>query len=172
MRLFAFHRLRPIPDIQPRNGGEVGITRDEGAVTESQSDRGNLHIDLLHRTPNAAQMGKDPPEFSGRIQIERPQKEIPQRALDLWKVGRPRLAILRTKEKFANHRKTSADAMSLAVGLLNARELFRDDRCSLRRGRCREDSASRLEPHLLSHGLLRVIPNPLQASFEFGPFFI
>ena len=51
-------------------------------------------------------------------------------------------------------------------------ELFRDDRHSLPPGRCREDSASRIKPHLLSHGLLRVISNPLQASFEFSPFFV
>lgn len=64
------------------NGREVGIGRDQRAIAEREDNGGNLYVDLLHRSPSAAKVGKDPSELPGRVQVVRPQKEVLQSKFD------------------------------------------------------------------------------------------
>jgi hypothetical protein len=71
-------RLGPILHLQTWDRCKVAVAAHHDAVAERESDRGDLDIDLVHRSPDPSQLGEDPPELVGLRFLIRPADETPQ----------------------------------------------------------------------------------------------
>ncbi len=65
----------PVFGAQSRHRREIGIRRDDRAVSQRERDRGDLNVDL-HRPTDSMEFSVDSSELLRRGQIERPECQL------------------------------------------------------------------------------------------------
>jgi hypothetical protein len=103
---------RPILELQLRDGAQIAILGDDGAIAQGQRNRGQLHVDDRHDAADAPEFVVDSPKMLSRLVLERPFGDSGEPTNKPVAIEFPGHTSLYTKPKLANHRPAGADAIT------------------------------------------------------------